>query len=49
MEKEGSHTEIEISDKLNKAEKWFEGVEVRWVKTMYHAQLYTLPVSPFTV
>jgi len=49
MEKEGPHTKIAICNKLNKAKKWFEGAEVRWVKTMYHAQLYTPPVSPFTV
>jgi len=49
MEKEGPHTKIAICDKLNKAKKWFEGAEVRWVKTTYHAQLYTPPVLPFTV
>jgi len=49
MEKEGPHTKIAICDKLNKAKKWFEGAEVRWVKMTYHAQLYTPPISPFTV
>jgi len=49
MEKEGWHTKIVICDKLNKAKEWFEGAGVRWVKTTYHAQLYTPPVSPFTI